>query len=238
MADRLDTIAGCFGIGQTPTGTTDPYGLRRHTLAILHIISGHSLRLPLAQCIEKAIDLYGDKLTKEKMATQEAILEFIKGRYLNDLIAQGIPGKAVEAVTSVSFDDIADCRMRIDALVSISSRETFSLLAGSFKRVNNIIKTHQSHTVSQELLKETAEKNLFTAFQDVTQKVQPLVETQQYENALLQILEMKEPIDSFFDDVMVMTDDEQIRQNRLSLLTAIARLFLQIGDFSKMHVTD
>ncbi|MCK5196302.1 MAG: glycine--tRNA ligase subunit beta, partial [Desulfobulbaceae bacterium] len=147
LADRLDTIAGCFGIGQKPTGTTDPYGLRRHTLALLHIISGHSLRLPLSSCIDEALNLYGDKLTQDNAATRNTILDFIRGRYLNDLTAQGIPAEAVEAVTSVSFNDIVDCRMRIDALRAISSRETFTLLAGSFKRVNNIIKDHQQDTV-------------------------------------------------------------------------------------------
>lgn len=238
LADRLDTLAGCFGIGQKPTGTTDPYGLRRHTLALLHIIAGHSLRLPLIACIEEALSLYGDKLTLGKEETRDAMLDFVKGRYLNDLNALGIPAEAVEAVTSISFNDIVDCRMRIDALRAISSRETFTLLAGSFKRVNNIIKDHQQDTVNQELLSEPAEKNLFSAFEDVAEKVQPLVEAQHYENALVKILEMKEPIDSFFDDVMVMAEDRQIRQNRLSLLRAIARLFLQVGDFSKMHGVD
>lgn len=238
LADRLDTLAGCFGIGQKPTGTTDPYGLRRHTLALINIISGHSLRLPLTECIEEAVNLYGDKLTQGKEQTRDAILDFIKGRYLNDLTAQGIPAEAVEAVTSVSFNDIVDCRMRIDALRAISSRTTFTLLAGSFKRVNNIIKDHQEDTVDQALLSEPAEKKLFEAFGDVSGKVRPLVDAQHYEKALVQILEMKEPIDSFFDDVMVMAENSDIRQNRLSLLRAIARLFLQVGDFSKMHGAD
>ena len=92
--------------------------------------------------------------------------------------------------------------------------------------------------MDQELLQEPAEKRLFTSYLEVAEKVEPLLEVQQYENALLQILEMKEPIDSFFDDVMVMAEDREIRQNRLSLLTAIAHLFLQVGDFSKMHGAD
>ncbi|MCK5195377.1 MAG: glycine--tRNA ligase subunit beta, partial [Desulfobulbaceae bacterium] len=97
---------------------------------------------------------------------------------------------------------------------------------------------HQQDTVDQELFQEPAERRLFTSYQEVAEKVEPQVEAQQYENALLQILEMKEPIDSFFDDVMVMAEDRKIRQNRLSLLTAIAHLFLQVGDFSKMHGAD
>ena len=238
LAERLDTIAGCFGIGQKPTGTTDPYGLRRHTLALLHIISGHSLRLSLSSCIDEALLLYSDKLTQDITETKKTILDFIQGRYLNDLTSRGIPAEAVEAVTSVSFNDIVDCRLRIEALHTISSRETFTLLAGSFKRVNNIIKDHQQDTVNLGLFQEPAEKSLFTSYQEVAAKVEPLVETQQYENALLQILKMKDPIDSFFDDVMVMAEDAKIRQNRLSLLTTIARLFLQVGDFSKMHGTD
>lgn len=235
MADRLDTIAGCFGIGKVPTGTTDPYGLRRHSLALLHIISGHSFSISLRDCIDAALELYGNKLTKDKTETAQAILEFIKARYANDLVAGGTAAEAVEAALATSFDDINDCRKRIDALLAISSQEAFTVLAGSFKRVINIIKNHQNTQVDTELLQEEAEKNLHGIYLEVNANVIPLIAEKKYAGALQKILEMKEPVDGFFDTVMVMSDDEKVKENRLSLLTAIAQLFLQIGDFSKMY---
>ncbi|MCJ7601430.1 MAG: glycine--tRNA ligase subunit beta, partial [Desulfobulbaceae bacterium] len=235
IADRLDTIAGCFGIGKIPTGTTDPYGLRRHALALLHIIAARSLSLSLSECISEALQLYGDKLTEDRQKTAKAILDFIRGRYMNDLIAKGIAQEAVEAVLSTSFDDIVDCRKRIDALINISSRETFTLLAGAFKRVINIIKDHADCEVSSHLLQEEAERKLYAAYLEVRDQVEPLVREKNYEQALEKILGMKEPADAFFDTVMVMSEDAQLRKNRLSLLAAIAQLFLRIGDFSKMY---
>jgi glycyl-tRNA synthetase beta chain len=235
IADRLDTIAGCFGIGKVPTGTTDPYGLRRHALALLRIIAARSFPLPLSACISEALALYGGKLTEDRQQTAKAILDFIRGRYTNDLIAKGVAQEAVEAVLSTSFDDIVDCRKRIDALLSISARETFTLLAGAFKRVINIIKDHSDCEVDSHLLQEEAEKKLYGVYLEVRKQVEPLVKGKNYEQALEKILGMKEPVDAFFDTVMVMSEDARLRKNRLSLLAAIAQLFLRIGDFSKMY---
>ncbi|MFH1216335.1 MAG: glycine--tRNA ligase subunit beta [Pseudomonadota bacterium] len=235
LADRLDTIAGCFGIGKTPTGTTDPYGLRRHALALIHIIRGHGISLSLSECIDKALELYSAKLSEEKEQAARGIHEFIRGRYMNDLIGRGVAQEAVDAVLSTSFDDIVDCRRRIDALLAVNSRETFTLLAGAFKRVINIIKGHENTSVNRELLQEAQEQKLYEVFLTVEAQVKPLVADCRYEEALEKILEMKEPVDAFFDKVMVMSEDENLKNNRLSLLTVIARLFLQVGDFSKMY---
>jgi glycyl-tRNA synthetase beta chain len=235
IADRIDTIAGCFGIGKIPTGTTDPYGLRRHALALLHIISTHSFSLSLSGCVSAALDLYGDKLTEERQKTTKGVIDFIRGRCMNDFIAKGMAQEAVDAVLTTTFDDVGDCRKRIDALISISTRETFTLLAGAFKRVINIIKDHAQVEVSPELLLEEAERRLYDVYVEVRGKVEPLVREKRYEEALEKILEMKEPVDSFFATVMVMSEDEKLRHNRLSLLAAVAQLFLRIGDFSKMY---
>ncbi|MCK5543849.1 MAG: glycine--tRNA ligase subunit beta [Desulfobulbaceae bacterium] len=235
MADRLDSIAGCFGIGQVPTGTTDPYGLRRLSLGLLHIIQDKSFSISLSEFVEKALDLFEDKLTEDKKRTQKNILEFIKARFANDLISEGVPAEAVEAVTSISFDDVVDCRKKIEALMSISSQPAFTLLAGSFKRVMNIIKDHDDTSVDRGLLTETAEQSLYETYLAVADESEPLLEEKKYDQALETILKMKEPVDTFFDDVMVMSEDLRIRNNRLSLLTAISRLFLKIGDFSKMY---
>lgn len=235
MADRLDTIAGCFGIGQIPTGTADPFGLRRQALGLLHIITRQQFSLSLPHFVEQALDLYGKKLTEEKKTALGNIMEFIKGRFVNDLTAQGIPAETVEAVTSVTFEDVVDCRHRIDALVAIGRQESFALLAGSFKRVKNIIKDNADAAIDPALLAEESERNLHTALTGVREEIEPLLQRRDYEEAMAVILKMKDPVDIFFDKVMVMAEDEKVRRNRLALLTAISHLFMRIGDFSKMY---
>jgi len=235
MADRLDSLAGCFGIGQTPTGTTDPFGLRRIALGLLHVIGARGFSLSLAEIVQEALALYGDKLTLPREEASRNVLDFIKGRFVNDLTSQGIPAEAVEAVTSVSFDNPVDCRKRIDALMAISNQEAFSRLSSAFKRVINIIKENRETAVQETLLEEGAEQELYLAYQAVNKEALPLLATGEYEQAMAVILKMKEPVDNFFDKVMVMVEDEKVRANRLNLLTAIALLFLGIGDFSKMY---
>jgi glycyl-tRNA synthetase beta chain len=235
MADRLDTIAGCFGIGQVPTGTTDPFGLRRLALGLLHIIEKHGFALSLPNLVQEALTLYGDKLTEDQGAAKSDILDFIKGRFVNDLIARGIPAAAVEAVTSVSFEDVVDCRARIDALDAIREQAAFTVLAAAFKRVMNIVKDNHTVEVNGELLQEKEERDLYETFQKVSEQTKPFLDAKEYGRAMEVILQMKEPVDTFFDEVMVMTEDLALQKNRLNLLTAIAELFLKVGDFSKMQ---
>lgn len=233
IADRMDTIAGCFGIGQVPTGSTDPFGLRRQALGLIRIIEHHGFALSLKELTVSALDLYGDKVMAEGDAALASILEFIKGRYCNDQVAKGMAAEGVEAAVSVGFDNIIDCRKRLHALLAISDQPTFPMLAGAFKRVMNIIKGHQGSEVNSVLLTDEAELGLHRSLLAVRQEAQPLIDGGDYQAALMVILKMKEPVDLFFDQVMVMTEDAAVRENRLSLLAAIAALFLQIGDFSK-----
>ncbi|MEJ2688830.1 MAG: glycine--tRNA ligase subunit beta [Deltaproteobacteria bacterium] len=234
LADRMDTLAGCFGIGETPSGTADPFGLRRLAIGLLHIIEEKDLHLSLSSFIDQALSLYGAKLTIAPAKAKGSLLAFIQGRFTNDQLAKGFAQGTIEAAVSVDFDDPRDCLNRIRALQKISSQEAFALLAGSFKRVKNIIKENVDTEISSDLLVEEAEKNLHAAFLRGQEAVTPMVTAKDYDGALLQILTMKEPIDAFFDQVMVMADDAGIRRNRLALLTAIAQLFLSVGDFSKM----
>ncbi len=235
LADRFDTLAGCFGIGQVPSGTADPFGLRRQAVGLLHIIESKGFTLNLAGAVDKALALYGDRLTEAHATARANVLDFIKGRFVNDLTGRGVPAAAVEAVTSVCFEDPVDSRARINALVAISGQETFTLLAGAFKRVNNIIKDNRDQEVEAARLAEPAEQTLFAALNTVRGAAAPLLAEKRYEAALTEILAMKEPIDRFFDDVMVMAEDEAVRRNRLALLTGVANLFLSVGDFSKMY---
>jgi glycyl-tRNA synthetase beta chain len=234
MADRLDTLVGCFGIQQVPTGTADPFGLRRISLAILHIVGEYKYRFSLREVVLKALALYGNKVDGSS-ATVEAVISFVKERYRNDCIAKGLDSEAVAAVTSVAFDDIIDSTLRIEALSKLKTNASFSVLASSFKRVKNITKDNQEKEVKEDLLIENAEKDLYTLLKDVRQHMQPMCAERNYFGALEYFLKLKEPVDTFFDEVMVMADDAAIRQNRLNLLTALSELVLNIGDISKMQ---
>ncbi|MDX1776609.1 MAG: DALR anticodon-binding domain-containing protein, partial [Desulfobulbales bacterium] len=132
-------------------------------------------------------------------------------------------------------DDAVDCQAKIDALAAIREQETFTVLAAAFKRVMNIIKGNEQTGVNVELLQPGAERHLYEVFVKIQDEAKPFLLAKEYGKALNVILEMKEPVDHFFDEVMVMTEDSALKQNRLNLLTAISELFLRVGDFSKMQ---
>ncbi|MDA3970075.1 MAG: glycine--tRNA ligase subunit beta [Desulfobulbaceae bacterium] len=235
IADRIDTMAGCFGLGKIPTGATDPYGLRRHGLALIHIIEENGWNLSLKDLFTHGLELYDDKLECDTAQTVSSIVTFLKTRYANDMSNRGIGLEAAEAALAVGFDDITDCRKRIDALLHIANHESFDELAGAFKRVTNIIKDHESTIINPDLLSDVSEKRLYQTLTSVIASCTPHLENKEYGQALTGMLVLKGDIDRFFDEVMVMAEDPQVRENRLSMLTTIAKLFLQVGDISKMY---
>lgn len=233
LADRFDTLAGCFGIGQIPTGTADPFGLRRISLAILHTIEGKGYTLSLKEVVSKALALYGDKVDGGG-DTVEAVISFIRARFSNDCISRGQSAEAVDAAVSVNFDNVNDCLVRIEAIIKISREPAFSVLAASYKRIRNIIKENRQTNVSKELFEHDAEAKLYSLFLEVGEEMEQFISQKEYYQALEEMLKMKEPVDTFFDEVMVMSEDPAIRQNRLNLLTALGDLILQVGDISKL----
>jgi len=234
LADRIDTIVGCFAINERPSGTADPFGLRRQCLGIINILQGLNISLSLRFLIEKALTGYLGRVDAEK-DTSSQTLEFIRLRFENDCIAKGIGTAIVTAATSVSFDDVVEVRARIDALSELYKREEFTLLSGSFKRIKNIIKENKEIDIDISLFSHQSEEKLYATFIDVRGRVLPLIEKKKYQEALETILLIKEPLDRFFDDVMVMVDDPAVQQNRLNLLTGLGNLVLLIGDISRMH---
>lgn len=234
LADRFDTLAGCFGIGQVPTGTADPFGLRRISLAILHIIENKSYRLSLREICHKALALYGDKVDGST-DTVEKIVSFIQGRFVNDHVAKGTSPGVIEAVVAIGFDDVIDSVERIKAIAIASGKSDFSLLASAFKRIRNIVKENNTSEVIPALFQESAEEQLYGVLRTVQSEVEALVGEGKYGEALDELLRMKEPVDLFFDKVMVMAEDPAVRNNRLNLLTAFAMLVLLVGDISKLQ---
>lgn len=237
MADRLDTIAGCFGIGQVPSGTADPFGLRRLSLAILHIIEDRGYTLSLKEIIHKALALYGDKVDGS-LETVDNVLGFIKGRFINDKISKGGDQEAIDAVTSIFFDDVNDCIQRIEAFKTIRNEDAFALLTSSFKRIRNITKDNRTTEIEQTLFEEESERELNSVYEQVSLDMEKMLAVKEYHQALKSMIRLKGPVDRFFDDVMVMVDEDRVRQNRLNLLTAIGELILKIGDISRMRGAD
>jgi len=160
---------------------------------------------------------------------------FLKGRFINDAIAKGYDAGAVEAVTSVEFDDVNDCFKRVDSFMAIRNEDSFHVLASAFKRIRNITKDNRSIHTDSALFEKQAEENLYGVFVEISGKMRALIDQKEYLLALKIMLQMKEPVDTFFEEVMVMTEDMAVRQNRLNLLTAVGELILQIGDISKMQ---
>lgn len=235
IADRMDTLVGCFAIGEKPTGNKDAFGLRRQAIGLMSILRGLHISISLKETAAAALAGYAG-IVDQKTEVVDEVITFIRLRFENEQVAFGLPQELVEAATSVGFDDPIDCLARIDALNQIRSQESFRVLAGSFKRIRNIIKDNKDIEINPTLLTEPAEQELFAALAKVLEKALPLIENREYFSALLAMLEIKSPVDHFFDTVMVMAEEAAIRRNRLNLLTALGEVVLRVGDISRMHV--
>lgn len=232
LADRIDTIAGCFSVGLIPTGAADPYALRRHALGVIQILINLGLPLDLKWLVREAVTRLGDKATRPVDEAEADVLEFIRTRFVNFHTSREFPLDVVEAAVRARFDDAVDARRRVEALARWKQREDFDDIMIGFKRVVNILKDTQPAGVSPDLLVEDQEKNLHTAFLDVTSRSEPLIAKGDYSAALEIMAELKAPIDALFDHVMVMVEDDKLRSNRLGLLLEIAGLFAGVADFS------
>ena len=233
IADKIDTICGCFGVGLIPTGAADPYALRRSALGIINIILDREYSLLLGELVDKALVLLRPKLTRPEAEVRRDVLEFFRGRFVN-LMAGRNPGDVVDAVVAISFDNLVESAAKIAALAEFKSRPDFEQLAVAFKRVSNIIKGVVSGDVVKESFQEPIESELYEKTEEVGRKTLEKLAAGSYLDALTEISNLREPVDRFFNDVMVMTDDEKLRKNRLSLLSSIARIFSNIADFSRI----
>ncbi len=235
MADRLDTIVGCFGVGLVPTGTADPFGLRRHALGVIRIILEKGYPLSLAALIEESESLLKGKMERSQPEVKKDVLDFFRVRYQNFLLDKGYPFDVIDASISTSFDELLDVQHRIDALREAKEWQDFQSIMIGCKRAMNILKgASYRKDVNPLLFTESAEKSLFQAFVKTKDRIGGHLQERDYHSTLLEMTQMKKPIDDFFDQVMVMVEDEAIRNNRLALLDAIGQLFLRVADFSKL----
>ena len=236
IADKLDTIAGCFAIGIQPTSSQDPYGLRRQALGIINIILNKRLNLSLEELIDFALYIYVDEngLAFDYNKVKAEITDFFKGRIRNMFIDMGIRYDIVDAVLGTGIDDIFDLKLRADKVNTWLDKEGLNEILIAFNRVKTLADKAENNESKRDLLVEQEEIELFETFHVVEEKVLSSLERKEYEKALDQMISLSEPIDNFFDNVMVMVEDEKIKDNRLGLLKRISDTMLMICDLSKI----
>jgi glycyl-tRNA synthetase beta chain len=236
LADKLDTIVGCFGIGIIPTGSQDPLGLRRQALGICNTILEHSLKVSLTELITQAYELYGGILREDLEQTNSQVLQFFRQRMQNILEERKVRYDVIDAVLSAGYDDPTDTWLRAEALQNFEKHPHYKSLVTAFARAANLTKNKEIFEVKEGFLVENAEKELFEAVKEVTAKVEELLNNFQYVEALDSISTLNTPIDDFFSEVMVMVEDKNIKENRLGLLQKVTYLTYRIADLSKLVV--
>jgi glycyl-tRNA synthetase beta chain len=236
LADKIDTLVGIFGIGQTPKGDKDPFALRRASIGVLRIIVEKSLPLDLEDLVSSSITTFGDKIKTENLHIQ--VVDFILARFKAWYAEQGVAADVIQAVAVNRPTRPADFAARVEAVKSFNTLESAEALAAANKRVANIL---AKNAVSSELsfdkglLQEAAEIALANSLESVEARIQPMLNQSDYTNALVVLAELRVPIDAFFENVMVMADDELVKQNRLTLLSRLRGLFLCCADISVLN---
>ncbi|EIW7481708.1 TPA: glycine--tRNA ligase subunit beta [Vibrio parahaemolyticus] len=235
MADKLDTIVGIFGIGQAPKGS-DPFALRRASLGVLRIIVEYGYNLDLVDLVAKAKSLFGDRLTNDNV--EQDVIEFMLGRFRAWYQDEGFSVDIIQAVLARRPTKPADFDQRVKAVSHFRELEAAESLAAANKRVGNILAKFDGELAEEidlALLQEDAEKALAESVEVMTEALEPAFATGNYQEALSKLADLREPVDAFFDNVMVMADDEALKKNRLTLLNNLRNLFLQIADISLLQ---
>jgi glycyl-tRNA synthetase beta chain len=236
LAEKLDTLVGIFGIGQRPTGDKDPFALRRAALGALRIIREHSLILYLRGLLEAVTETMTGRLSESDVAESvyTFMLERLKGIYLEE----GFGVDLFQAVAEVAPDTIADFDLRIRAMNAFRQLPEATSLAAANKRIRNILKKNAEPLPMRAdagLFQDQAEHDLLAKLDELTPQAQPLFDRGDYAEGLRILASLKQPVDDFFDQVMVMSDDESLRINRLALLSQLENQFLSVADISLLQ---
>lgn len=236
ISDKIDTLVGIFGINQAPKGDKDPFALRRAAIGSIRIIIEKQLDLDLLTLISKSIELFGEKLVNENTAND--VLDFIMGRFRAFYQEQGISVDVIQAVLAKKPSAPLDFEKRIKAVTYFGELAEAATLAAANKRVGNILAKFDGELYNEfnlELAREQAELDLAAIYTAISLKVKPLMLDKNYQAALTELAALKAPIDTFFDNVMVMSDDEAVKINRLTLLNEIRNSFFAIADISVLQ---
>ena len=232
LADKFDTLTGIFGIGQAPKGSADPFALRRAALGALRIIVEKNLPLDLEDLVKKSTALFGDKLTNSNVVAD--VVDFMLGRFRAWYQDEGIAVDVIQAVLARRPTRPADFDARVRAVSHFRTLDSAEALAAANKRVSNILAKADAAIgeINLTACVEPAEKALAEAVLALRTEVQPLIAQGDYTAVLDKLANLRAPVDSFFDNVMVNAEDPALRQNRLAILNTLQGLFLQVGDIS------
>ncbi|WIM84542.1 glycine--tRNA ligase subunit beta [Gallibacterium anatis] len=236
LADKFDTLVGIFGIGQHPKGDKDPFALRRAALGVLRIIVEKNLPLDLVDLAQRAAALYGDKLSNANVV--EDVVDFILGRFRAWYQEEGIAVDVIQAVLACRPTKPADFDARVKAVNHFRTLDAAQALAAANKRVQNILSKVDGalpENIDLSLCREPQEINLAERVLELQRELQPLFEKGDYQTALSRLADLRESVDSFFDNVMVNAEDEKLRQNRLALLKNLRDMFFKVADISLLQ---
>lgn len=235
LADKFDTLTGIFGIGQAPKGSADPFALRRAALGALRIIVEKNLPLDLEDLVKKSTALFGDKLTNQNVVTD--VVDFMLGRFRAWYQDEGIAVDVIQAVLARRPTRPADFDARVRAVSHFRTLDSAEALAAANKRVSNILAKADAAIgeINLTACVEPAEKALAEAVLVLRTEVQPLIAQSDYTAVLDKLANLRAPVDSFFDNVMVNAEDPALRQNRLAILNTLQGLFLQVADISVLQ---
>ncbi|MFH1489516.1 MAG: glycine--tRNA ligase subunit beta [Pseudomonadota bacterium] len=239
VADRMDSIAGCFAIQLEPTGAADPFALRRHALAIIRILGNFGWHISLENLIGESLSILREGISFDQEQVTERMMDFFRDRFKYMMIGSGYESDLVEAVISAKFDAIDRLPLKIDHLKKFMvESDEFEALVLTSKRVNNILKKEASAiSVDPGLFREPCEAALWESFQDLKEKVSRAVEQGDYFGALNILGALRKPVDDLFDGVEILTrESPELRNNRVGLLQSLSRLFLGLADFSKFSI--
>lgn len=239
ICDRIDTLVGCFGIGLIPSGSKDPFALRRSALGIVNIIFNSKLDLSIDELVNisiNALELDG-VLKKDKEKVKSDVMEFMSQRIINVFLDKGYRRDFIMAVLDVKNENLLEVEKKLSTLNEVSSNENFNELVSLLKRVGNISKDYKGTiNISEDLLKEEAEKYLYNFYMEFMSISEEILGKNDYLTYLKTILSGKEIIDGFFDSVMVMDKDEDIKNNRLSLLTSLNTIFNRVANLNLIEI--
>ncbi|UDM63289.1 glycine--tRNA ligase subunit beta [Pseudoalteromonas piscicida] len=236
LADKFDTLVGIFGIGQTPKGDKDPFALRRAAIGALRIMVEKELPLDIQDIVAKAMTLFGDKLNNANVADE--VVEFMLGRFRAWYQDEGISVDVIQAVLARRPTSPVDFDRRVKAVSHFRTLAEAETLAAANKRVNNILAKNNvasEAAVESSLLQEEAEQTLAAQVAALTAELAPVYAEGDYQTALTRLASLREAVDNFFDNVMVMADDEAVKANRLALLGQLSKLFLNTADISVLQ---
>ena len=232
IVDKVDTLVGCFGVGLKPSGSKDPYALRRATLGIVNVLLNSKLSISIKGLIEKSLEIYEvqDILKASKSEVFADIYEFFKQRIINVFTDKGYKKDIVNAVVNVNFDNLVELEHKVQTLEKVSIEPEFNEIINLLKRIENIIKDSKNSEINKELLKDEAEIALVNFAEEFNLKAQTELSNNNYEKYFKDILAGKTIINNFFESVMVMDKDEAIKNNRIAILKSLDNAFKQVAD--------